>query len=227
MMIAVVVILVTAVLPIFNEVFARLGSRMSPMAVSLMNIGDWLTEAAVVIAAVFAALFIALLLVWLIPTLRNGAAALCRNTLGSHGVFREMASARFISSLSMALASGMNTDDAITIAAVVGRGPKVLTKRYELCKERLLSGSMLPEAIQQAGIISMRDSRFLTLGGASGMADEAMSDIARRAEQSIHDRIDAAVGRIEPALVITTSLIVGVVLLSVMLPLMGIMTALG
>jgi type IV pilus assembly protein PilC len=200
---------------------------MSPMAVSLMNVGDWLTGAAVVIASVFAALFIAVLFVLLIPALRNGFAALFRNTVGSHGLFREMASARFISSLSLALASGLDTHDAITMAAVVGGGPKTLKARYDLCRERLLDGAGLPEAIQHAGIISLRDSRFLTLGGASGMADEAMADIARRAEQNIHDRIESAVGRIEPALIIATSLIIGVVLLSVMLPLMGIMTALG
>ena len=39
--------------------------------------------------------------------------------------------------------------------------------------------------------------------------------------------MDALLNRIEPALVIVLSLMVGIVLLSVMLPLAGIMTAIG
>jgi type IV pilus assembly protein PilC len=142
-------------------------------------------------------------------------------------MFRELALARFVSSLAMALTSGLGPHEAISMAALVGGGSKKLVARYELCKEKLQLGAGLPEAVQHAGIISMRDARFLTLGGASGMTDEAMADIARRAEQNAHDRIDSGVGRIEPTLIIATSLIIGVVLLSVMLPLMGIMTALG
>jgi type IV pilus assembly protein PilC len=54
-----------------------------------------------------------------------------------------------------------------------------------------------------------------------------MAEIARRCDIDVRDSIDRIVGRIEPTLVILSSIIVGVILLSVMLPLMGIMTAIG
>jgi type IV pilus assembly protein PilC len=68
---------------------------------------------------------------------------------------------------------------------------------------------------------------MLSLGGQSGMADAAMAEIARRSDRSVQDEISQIVSRIEPTLVIITSVIVGVILLSVMLPLMGIMTTIG
>jgi type IV pilus assembly protein PilC len=43
----------------------------------------------------------------------------------------------------------------------------------------------------------------------------------------VQDGIDKLIGKIEPTLVIITSIIVGVILFSVMLPLMGIMTSIG
>jgi type IV pilus assembly protein PilC len=226
MMIAVVVILMTAVLPVFNDVFARLGGQMSPVAVNLMMLGEWLTGASVIIAAVFSVLFVLALLIWLIPKLRDGAKRFFLHSFGGRGVFRETASARFVSAMAMALASGLDTQEAVTMAAGVSGGSKAVLKKTDACMERLNVGGTLSESLRDVGIISVRDSRFLSLGGASGMADAAMADIARRAERDVHDRIESVVGRIEPTLIIVTSLIVGVVLLSVMLPLMGIMTAL-
>jgi type IV pilus assembly protein PilC len=227
MMIAVVMILVIAVLPIFNDVFARLGRQMSPLAASLMELGDWMIGASAVIAAVFGALFLAALFIWAVPALKKGVMSLFRNTFGNRGVFLETALSRFTSAMAMSLASGLDTQDAVNMAATVGGGSKGLTRKYDLCLEKLRAGAALPEALRDASIISTRDSRFLTLGGASGMADAAMADIARRSELHVQDRIESVVGRIEPTLIIVTSVIVGVVLLSVMLPLMGIMTSLG
>jgi type IV pilus assembly protein PilC len=68
---------------------------------------------------------------------------------------------------------------------------------------------------------------MLSIGSRSGKADAAMSEIARRSDLDVQDDIDRIVGKIEPTLVIISSVIVGVILLSVMLPLMGIMTSIG
>jgi type IV pilus assembly protein PilC len=59
------------------------------------------------------------------------------------------------------------------------------------------------------------------------MADSVMSEIANRSERNVQDDISRIVSRIEPTLVVVTSGIIGVILLSVMLPLMSIMTTIG
>ena len=51
--------------------------------------------------------------------------------------------------------------------------------------------------------------------------------IAARLEQDTMRRIDARISAIEPAIVILTALLAGVILLSVMLPLMSIMSTIG
>ena len=89
------------------------------------------------------------------------------------------------------------------------------------------SGGSLSEAMRETRILSARDSRLLSLGIKSGMADSAMADIAKRKESIVHERLESIIARIEPTLVIITSIIVGVILLSVMLPLMGIMNSIG
>ena len=54
-----------------------------------------------------------------------------------------------------------------------------------------------------------------------------MEEVARRLDQESAEALERKVGQVEPALVLATSLLVGVILLSVMLPLLRIMTAIG
>ena len=54
-----------------------------------------------------------------------------------------------------------------------------------------------------------------------------MEEVARRCAEQVDDQMEAMLNRIEPTLVIIMSVMVGLILLSVMLPLMSIMSAIG
>ena len=224
-MVAVVLILIIYVLPVFNDVFGRLGSRMSPLATSLMQFGGWLGNVSVIIAAAGGVIFIAALAMWASPGLRGSAAKMFKNKFGSRGIFGSTANARFIAAMALSIKSGLDSEEAVKMAAAVSGGAKAMDEKNAMCVDMIRSGKTLSEAMCGAGILSARDGRLLTLGVRSGMEDEAMAEISRRKERDVQDEMDSIVGRIEPALVITTSIIVGVVLLSVMLPLMGIMAS--
>ena len=53
-----------------------------------------------------------------------------------------------------------------------------------------------------------------------------MEQIADRCEEELNERITSFIAILEPTLVIILSVIVGIILLSVMLPLLGIMAGL-
>ena len=69
--------------------------------------------------------------------------------------------------------------------------------------------------------------RLLMLGVQSGNGDAVMEDIARRLSEESNQALENKVAQVEPTLVLGTSMLVGIILLSVMLPLMNIMTAIG
>ena len=227
MMLAVVLILIIYVLPMFNDVFGRLGARMSPLAVNLMQFGSWLGNASAVIAAVFGVIFIAVLVMWIVPGIREGVIKAFKDKLGSRSIFGSTASSHFVAVMALGMASGLDAEEAVAMASTASGGTKTVDEKNNLCMDMLRTGKTLPEAMRGAGILSARESRLLALGARSGMADSAMEDIARRKERDVQDEMDRIIGRIEPTLVIITSVIVGVILLSVMLPLMGIMASIG
>jgi type IV pilus assembly protein PilC len=100
-------------------------------------------------------------------------------------------------------------------------------KRCENCREKLLQGAELADALGETQLLTRSDCRLLTLGLRSGSVDNVMEQIASRMESDARQALEDAVSRVEPALVLVTSGLVGVILLSVMLPLMNIMTAIG
>lgn len=227
LMIAVVLVLIVQVLPIFNDVFARLGTQMSPLATTLMNFGTWLGDAAIIIAIVCAVIFIVAIAVFAVPSLRSGLLTFFTNRFGRKGIACKIANSRFIYAMRLAMASGLDTDDSVMLAANVSGGTKVTDAKNKLVSDLIAQGKPLHEALSGAGILSGQDGKMLSIGSRSGKSDDAMAEIARRFDVDVQDNIDRIVGRIEPTLVILSSLIVGVILLSVMLPLMGIMTAIG
>jgi len=227
LMVVVVLILIVQVLPIFNDVFARLGTQMSPVATTLMDFGQWLGNASVAIATIFFILFITVMVGVLMPEFRKRVSMAFADRWGDRGIFGKIASSRFVFAMTLAMASGLDTADAIDIAADVSGGTKAVDEKHKKCVNLINAGNPLHEALVGADVLSLQDGKMLSIGGRSGKADIAMAEIARRSDIEVRNSIDRIVGKIEPTLVIISSVIVGVILLSVMLPLMGIMTAIG
>ena len=226
-MLAVVVLLMTQVLPVFDRVFAQLGVRMSGLGLSLMEAGEVLADAGVGIALVLAVLASAALIVALVPALRTGFAGWFRRSFGGRGVLGAVASTRFASAMAMASASGLLMEECVELSAKLCGGAKEVDEKLEACRKELLEGGRTAEALAHSGLFSARDSRLLMLAERTGSLPETLDSIARRSEEDTLARIDRMVGAIEPAIVILTAVLTGIILLSVMLPLLSIMSTLG
>lgn len=218
MMLFVVLILITQVLPIFNDVFNQLGSTMSGAAAAMMSLGEGIRNNWIiilcVIAVITAALFIAA------RRGRGNGFALSR------GISNAVASARFASAMSMTLQSGMDVDQSLDMAERLSSGPEIDDK-IRLVRERMAAGESFSDAIGASGIFSSIYCRMIAVGFRTGAVDTVMDEIARRSDMEAQNDIESLIGKVEPTLVIIMSVIVGLILLSVMLPLMGVMSSIG
>ena len=223
LMTAVVVVLVTKVLPIFGEVFDQVGAQMSGTAAVLMRIGNWLSSASAVLLAVLVVLAVVFVSIYNIPALRGAFSQRWLKRHGGSGIGARIVTSRFAMAMSMAVSSGLDTEEALSLAGEVCGAPE----RAAACKALLEKGESMEDSLLHAGIFSRRDSRLLAVGTRTGNADSVMSDIAERSENDAINALDDRLRRIEPTLVIVLSVIVGLILFSVMLPLMGVMSSLG
>ena len=146
---------------------------------------------------------------------------------GGHGIVRRMGEARFASAMAMGMMSGLNTEDAFRTAMLFQDVNQKTKKRYEKCLEMLEVGEPMAKSFRENEVLEASFCRILDLGAKSGTSDTAMAEISRRMDDRVQLEIARKVGKIEPTIVIITSILVGIVLITVMLPLIHIMSSIG
>lgn len=227
MMLIVIGVLLTKVLPVFNEVFASLGGELQGLAGGLLKLGLAMDSAMPVLLVILAALAVALAAFAASAAFREKLAKYWRTRHGSKGISLKVTMARFAQALAMGIRSGLPVEESLQMASSFHGDNAVIASRCRDASSRLAQGCGLAESLRDAGVLPGIYCRMLALGVRSGTADTVIAEIARRLEDESERAIEARVAQVEPTLVIVTSILVGVILLSVMLPLMNIMAAIG
>lgn len=225
LMLAVVAVLLVRVLPAFDDVYASLGGGMTGIAGGLLRLGELLGRIAPALCAVLACAVAAVAACAVHQGTRGKVVAAWQARFGDKGVSRKINTAKLAQALSLSLEAGMPLDDAVEKAAELVADVPAVKARCEACAEKLRSDERLVDALFDSGLLPETACELLALGQQSGGADKAMAEIASRLAFEADEALDALVSRIEPAMVVLTSLLVGMILLSVMLPLMDIMSA--
>jgi len=101
------------------------------------------------------------------------------------------------------------------------------SQKISECRQKIRAGKKFTDAIMETGILTPLFSRMLSIGFKTGAADHVMSEIAARSEEIVSTEINALINKVEPTLVIIMSVLVGMILITVMLPLTGIMSTIG
>ncbi|MDR2486921.1 MAG: type II secretion system F family protein, partial [Clostridiales Family XIII bacterium] len=86
------------------------------------------------------------------------------------------------------------------------------------------AGEPFADSVAGTGIFTGMEARMLTLGFKSGSLDTVMEQIAADYETQTDERLDNLISVIEPTMVAVLCVIVGLILLSAMLPLLAVMT---
>ena len=227
LMLAVIVVLLTKVLPIFDDVYASLGGSLTGVAGGLLKLGQWLDIAMPVLLVLLAVVVIFVIVFAVSGTVREKLLAVWRSKRGDKGLSRRQTEARFAQALAMGLSSGLPLSEAVDLAALLLEDTPAAVARCRDCVQRLERGDSLVQALRESGVLPVRSCRLLAMGLRSGNGDTAMTEIARRLSEEADSTLESKVARVEPALVLIASLLGGAILLAVMLPLLNILSAVG
>ncbi|MBQ2752540.1 MAG: type II secretion system F family protein [Firmicutes bacterium] len=223
----VMVVMLVKVMPVFNEVYASLGGRLTGTALWLLKLGQVFESIMPVLCILLGVAVVALLVFMFSEKTREAAGMWCNRRFGDKGVFYAINSSHFAQALTMGLKSGLVVEDAVLLAAELMKDSPESEKRYRFCAEALAEGEGLAEAFKKAGALPAYACRMAELGARSGNIDETMEKISKRLMEEAEQAIEEKTAMIEPAMVFIAAVLIGGVLLSVMIPLMHIMTAIG
>lgn len=225
LMLVVIGVLLVKVLPIFDSVYATLGSRLSGAAGGLLALGRWLERSMPALWTILALLAVAAAACAVCEPVRAVLLAVWHRRFGDRGVSRKLNDARLAQALAMGMAGGLPLEETLELCEGLLEGGA--RARCQECRRRLEGGERLSGALSGSGLLPPRSCRLLELGQRGGAGDRAMEKIAGDLMEEGEEALEAVAGRVEPALVLVCSLLVGLILLSVMLPLMNIMAAIG
>ncbi|MDH7598292.1 MAG: type II secretion system F family protein [Sedimentisphaerales bacterium] len=218
--IAAVVILTTKVIPPVGQQIIRSGQRLPWITQQLMNVGHILTSwwVVVVIGSIFA-------LVW-------AAARFCRTNRGAYirdrillsmpifgQLIRQRVVSRFASTLSTLLDSGLPVAESLRVVAEV-TGNVIMKDAVQKARERILAGADIATPLKDSGVISPAIAHMVSVGEKSGELERMLKNISEDLEASTDMVIERLGAAIEPLIIVTIALVIGLIAIATLLPIL-------
>ncbi|MCD7764710.1 MAG: type II secretion system F family protein [Lachnospiraceae bacterium] len=226
MLFAVLAVLMTQVMPVFEEVFEQLGMEVSGVTSVVFRMGSFMQQASAVILIIFVAFMILVLVSLKTPRLRVSLLGILNHLPFMREVSDLLTCSRFSHTLSLALHSGLDMGEGLSLAAGLAEDPAAREK-LEKASHAMDEGADFGEALRESGVFSGLNARMASIGFRTGSAESALEEISLRCQDEADARIQSAVGALEPAITAVLSILTGLILVSVMLPLLGVMTSIG
>ncbi len=226
LMFVVVIVLLSRVLPIFEQVYEQLGTSVGGFTESLMDIGKAMSRYYLALVVVF--FLLAGLFIYFYRTQRGqkNLRYLLATLPFSKGFSQRLAVGRFAGGMAMTQRAGLDTFSSLTLCKQLVDNPTVQDKIGQAI-DHLSKGETLSESLVAVNMFSHFYSSMINVAQKAGNVDEVMRLIAVNYKKETDRRIAGAIAAVEPTMVIILSIIVGMILLSVILPLMGIMSSIG
>lgn len=223
MMTAVIVILLVKVLPVFRQVFRQLGLEMSGISGALLGIGETLSHYSTAFLVLLAAMIGFILFLVLHPKGQELIRKIVCRFPGTKEIPVNLDYSRLCQCISLGIRSGLSPELCVELAGAVVTQTEIREKLASIQKQ-LAEGYGFTEAITESGLFKAMELRLISLGFQAGASDEVMEKLAEQYEEKSTDSVSHIVSILEPTIVIVLSILVGLVLLSVMMPLLGLLS---
>ena len=224
MLVLIIAIMLWKVLPVFQRVLNSMGADLSRSGSALMKVGSaigWIVlglVALVVLVVIIGAILMR-------TSARDSVLGVVRKLFPPvRRLSMQLASSRVASVLSMMLSSGFPTEEAFRLLPSVLSDSEAAEKVQGIRKE-LDSGASFADAMSHSKLFPGLHDRMIRMGVAAGREDQVMAKLADLHEEQVEDGIARLVAIIEPTLIALLAIVIGAVLLSVMLPMAGILSS--
>lgn len=226
MIFVVIIVLLRHVLPVFRQVYAGLGASEGGLAGALMNLGESMGRYYTGFLIAFAVIACIFLYCNYTERGRNGFRGFIAWFPGTRTFAEHAATSRFASGMELTQEAGLDMIESLSLCTGIVEN-KAVRGRIEQCVSLIREGSSFADAVIRVNMFSSFYSSMTNVAEQSGSVDRVMGFISRHYKEETDRRINRAIAAIEPTLVIILSVIVGLILLGMILPVMGIMTSIG
>ena len=226
-MIAVVLAaLVGKILPMFENVFINLNVDAASSSSRIMNFGMWAGRIVALFA--FAVIVVGLIVYGFYHTEKGN---LCLRRFACHCFITKrtanlLAVGRFVSSMAVMVSSGLDVKESMEMSRGIVEHPGV-QKKISRCIEKMDKKESFANTLRDEAILTGMQGRIVAVADKAGMMDEVLGDISTQFDEKISNHMGQFCTKVETSLVLALSVVVGGVLISIMFPLVSIITSIG
>lgn len=226
LILGVIALISIKVIPMFVDILTSLGGQIPSQVGFFMALGGAFQNGLIYIIAIIFIIFVGAFLLVRLPKFRFFIDKLKLNNPVTGNTYRKITASRFSGALSLTLKNGLNIMEGFTIVSGVLDNQYVAIKAKEASKA-VTAGKSFSESIQDTGIFPALFTRLVKTGEKTGNLDAMMDKISHTYQEEVDASLRRIVSYIEPVCVTVLSLILAGVLLSVILPLISIMSSIG
>jgi len=217
-----VLILTTMVIPKIASQITATGQKLPWITTQLMNVSYVLTSWWLLVV------FIALMgIVWGLKRFMNtprGAYLRDRLILSLPLIgplIKQRVVARFASTLSTLLGSGLSMAESLRVVAEV-TGNSIMNKAVKQARERILAGADIATPLKESGVIDPAIAHMVTVGEKSGELEKMLKNISESLEASTDVVIERLSAVVEPVIIVFMAAIIGLIAYATILPILRV-----
>lgn len=221
--VAVVTALMVFVVPELVGIFAHTEKQLPPLTVGLIAVSDFLRDDGVWLGVALVLSGFAFKQALQKPSRRKHWHRILLRVPGVRGLVIGIDTARFASTLSILMASGVPLLDALRIAAAV-MSNLVLRDTAESVALRVKEGSSLNRALSQEPLFPPMMVHMVASGEASGDLETMLGRSAANQERELEMALGTMMGLFEPMMVVVMGGLVLTIVLAILLPIFDLNT---
>jgi general secretion pathway protein F len=217
-----ILILTIKVIPSITEQIVKTGQELPWITKQMMNVSYVLRS-----AWVFLVIGVIAGLIWGVRRFfKTERGALWRDKfllwLPLFGpLIKQRVVARFASTLSTLLGSGLSMAESLRVVAEV-TGNMLMKKAVHHARERILAGADIATPLRESGVIDPAIAHMVAVGEKSGELEMMLKNISENLESTTDVVIERLSAAVEPLIIIVMAAIIGVIAYATILPILEV-----
>ncbi len=214
--VAIVILIVTFILPQFQSLFDQMDSLPVPTEI-LIAISDFLVQKWYAALLIVFTVFMLIRIIMAIPAVRRQIDYRKVHMPVFGKLFKIIYTARFARTLSSLYSSGMPIATALGIAGNT-IGNSYVEGQFEQVVALVRSGIPMSQALREVDGLQKKLASTILVGEESGRLDVMLDSIALSLEADAEEATKRMVTLMEPLLIMMMAVVVGFIMIAVMLP---------
>lgn len=222
----VVIILMVYVIPNFQQAFDDMGEELPMITQIVINCSDFMASNIIPIVLGLVTFIILLMIAKGTEPGKKFTSVMALKLPMVKDFSVKNAAAKFSITMSTLIVSGVPLVEALDIVSGVIAN-RVIRQAVKGCREEVMQGIPMSEPLAASGVFPPMVHHMVKIGEETGTTEDMLDKIAEYYEAEVEDATRALTTIMEPIIIILLALIVGTVVGSIMMPMLGIYNSAG